>query len=146
MNATWMALVLLTGAGLVVQVGMNAALRSHFYSATLALLANFAIGTVALLAFTLLGRESWPGRASLAGVPAWAWGGGLLGVAYVAVATIAGPRLGAMLLLALSVTGQIAASLLIDHYGWLGFPRDPVSATKIAGAVLLLAGVLLVAR
>jgi transporter family-2 protein len=146
MNAGLMALVLLAGAGLVVQVGMNAALRGHFQSGTLAVLVNFGVGTVALLAFALATRTGWPARGTIAAVPAWAWFGGLLGVFYVATVTIAGPRIGAVLLLALGVTGQMIASLLIDHYGWLGFERDPVSATRLFGAALLVAGVLLVSR
>jgi bacterial/archaeal transporter family-2 protein len=141
-----MPLVLLAGAGLVVQVGFNAALRSVFGSATMAVLTNFLVGSLALLAFVFVSRASWPSSAQIAAAPVWAWLGGLLGVFYVATATIAGPRIGALLLLALSVAGQMVASLLIDHNGWLGFPQEPISATKLLGAALLFAGVLLIAR
>ena len=76
----------------------------------------------------------------------WAWLGGLLGAFYVAVATVVGPRIGAAALLALTVLGQLMASLLVDQFGWLGFPLQPLSATRIAGAVLLLGGVGLIVR
>jgi transporter family-2 protein len=35
-------------------------------------------------------------------------------------------------------------SVLMDHYGWLGIPVNPVSWTKMLGFVLLVAGVLLI--
>jgi transporter family-2 protein len=40
----------------------------------------------------------------------------------------------------------MAASLLVDHFGLLGFPREPVTLIKLFGAGLLFAGVVLVAR
>jgi bacterial/archaeal transporter family-2 protein len=49
-------------------------------------------------------------------------------------------------LLALTVFGQLAASLVVDNYGWLGFPQQPFTITRLAGAALLLAGVVLIVR
>jgi transporter family-2 protein len=62
------------------------------------------------------------------------------------VATLVGPRIGAAALLALTVLGQLLASLLVDQFGWLGFPLQPISLTKLAGAALLLGGVGLIVR
>ncbi|MFN7231890.1 MAG: DMT family transporter [Brevundimonas sp.] len=44
------------------------------------------------------------------------------------------------------IAGQLALSLVLDHFGWLGVPRQPLSLTRIAGVALVLAGVLLVRR
>jgi transporter family-2 protein len=79
-------------------------------------------------------------------VPGWAWLGGLLGAGYVAVTTVLGPRLGAATLLALTLGGQMAAALLVDHYGVIGFPQNPVTPARLAGAALLVLGVILVMR
>ena len=54
--------------------------------------------------------------------------------------------LGALLLLALTVGGQMIASIIVDHYGLLGFAREPVDATRLVGVVLLLGGIFLIAR
>ena len=83
---------------------------------------------------------------SVATVPAWAWLAGMLGAAYVVGTTVAGPRLGAVALLALMLSGQMLASLVLDHYGIIGFPRTPVTASRLLGVVLLVAGVLLIMR
>lgn len=139
-------MALAAGLGLTVQVGMNAALRQVFGSPVLASLANFLVGTAALVVFVMLERAPLPGRGAAGSVPLWAWFGGLFGAFYVVAATVVGPRLGASMLLALTVPGQLLAALAVDHFGWLGFPQQPLSVARLAGAALLLAGVLLISR
>jgi bacterial/archaeal transporter family-2 protein len=134
------------GLMLTVQVGLNATLGRAVGNVRFAVLANFTVGLAALLVYVVAARDAWPTRAGLATVPVWAWLGGLLGAFYVAVATLMGPRIGAAALLALTVFGQLLASMLVDQFGWLGFPTQPISLTRIAGAVLLLGGVGLIVR
>jgi transporter family-2 protein len=64
----------------------------------------------------------------------------------VASAAAFAGRLGAAPWVALVVTGQIAASLLLDHYGLVGFARHPFNAWRGLGAILLVLGVVLVLR
>ncbi|GMU69861.1 MAG: hypothetical protein AMXMBFR37_21930 [Steroidobacteraceae bacterium] len=146
MPAALLTLAFVAGFGITLQVGFNDALRGALGTAGLATFVNFSVGIVALLAFVLAVRTPLPSREAIAGAPWWAWFGGMLGAFYVAAVTIAGPRLGATLLIAVTVLGQLVAALLVDHYGWLGFPQQPVSLTRLAGCVLLLGGVLLVSR
>jgi transporter family-2 protein len=136
------------GAGLllVLQVGMNTTLRGVLDSPLAAALISFLVGTLALALYMLVTRTSLPARAQLAAVPGWAWYGGVFGAFYVATSVIVGPRLGAATLLALIVLGQLLTSLLVDHFGWVGFPQHPVSFLRLTGAVLLFAGVLLITR
>lgn len=134
------------GALLSVQVGMNAALRAAFGHAAYAALVNFAIGTVALLAFASAVRTPLPGAAQVAHAPWWAWLGGLFGALYVASSAVLGPRLGAATLTALVVAGQMLAAIVIDHYGLIGFPEQPVSVARALGATLVVVGVVLLTR
>ena len=135
----------LVGAGLTVQVGMNATVRFAIGSPVLAAVVNFVVGLAALACVALASGARWaPGSAAT--VPAWAWFGGLLGAAYVAATTVLGPRLGAAALLALTLAGQMAAALLVDHFGIIGFPQWPATPARLLGAVLLVAGVLLIIR
>jgi len=140
-----MLLAFLVGAGLVIQVGFNMAVSRALGGAVYGTLTNFLVGTTAIAIFMLLTRHAWPAREAFAGVPAWAWLGGLLGALYVGVATFAGPKLGALLLLALTVAGQMLASVIIDHFGLLGFPQHPISTGRVVGILLLIAGIWLVA-
>lgn len=138
-------LAILVGAGLTVQVGMNATVRDVLGSAAIATIVNFLVGLIALVAFALAtGARFAPGAA--AAVPAWAWLGGMLGATYVAAATVLGPRLTAAAFLALTLVGQMVAALVVDHYGAIGFPEQPVTVWRVLGVVLLVAGVLLIMR
>lgn len=138
-------LALAVGMGLTVQVGMNMAIARTVGTPLWASVANFAVGLVALVAAAaVLGSRPAPG--TVGQVPLWAWFGGMLGAAYVASVTLLGPRIGAMTLVALVITGQLVASLAVDHFGLLGYPQIPVSGTRWLGAALLLAGALLVMR
>jgi transporter family-2 protein len=138
-------LAILVGAGLTIQIGMNSTVRLTIGSPVIATIINFAVGLLALLLLALAsGTRPIPGSA--AAVPGWAWLGGLLGAGYVAVTTVLGPRLGAATLLALTLGGQMAAALLVDHYGVIGFPQNPVTPARLAGAALLVLGVILVMR
>ena len=47
-------------------------------------------------------------------------------------------------LLAAAILGQVVASLLIDHYGWLEAPVQRLSAPRLIGAALLVGGVVLI--
>jgi transporter family-2 protein len=146
MQSLYYLLGLGVGAGLVVQVGMNSTLRSLLGSPIVAALISFLVGSLALAVYAGLARTPLPLRAQLGAVPAWAWLGGVLGAFYVASSVIVGPRLGAATLLALVVLGQLGTSLLVDHYGWLGFPQHPLNFVRVLGAVLLFGGVLLITR
>ena len=145
MYLLWYALAFAAGVVLVVQVGVNATLRNGLGSPVAAALISFLVGSAALALLLLLSR-GWPVRAQLFAGPAWAWAGGILGAFYVVSTIVVGPRLGAAALLALVVLGQLATSLLVDHYGWLGFPEHPLTLTRVLGAALLFGGVLLIVQ
>ena len=131
------------GVVLTVQVGVNSSLRAAVGHPVMAALISFVIGSAALLAFLLLMRAPWPERAQLTAAPAWVWLGGVLGAFYVVSTIIVGPRLGAAALLALIVLGQLLTSLLVDNFGWLGFPEQPLTLLRLLGALMLFGGVLL---
>ena len=126
------ALAFAAGVVLVVQVGVNATLRTGLGGPVAAALASFLVGSAAL-ALLLLANGAWPARSQLLAAPAWAWAGGVLGAFYVVSTIVLGPRLGAAALLSLVILGQLLTSLVVDHYGWLGFPEHPMTLTRLRG-------------
>jgi len=56
------------------------------------------------------------------------------------------PKIGAGAVIALMVFGQGAAALVIDHFGLLGIPREPITLPRIAGFALIIVGVALLRR
>lgn len=138
-------LVLFAGAMIALQAPTNAMLARAGGSPVLAALISFAVGTIALLC-AWLASGNRPGTRAFAGLPAYAWIGGVYGAVYVAVAAYAAPRIGLAALITIGIAGQIAMALVLDHTGALGLPRDPINVGRIAGALLVVAGVVLVRK
>ncbi|HEX3551523.1 MAG TPA: DMT family transporter [Candidatus Elarobacter sp.] len=140
------ALAVVAGISFVVQAGVNARLRVALGSPNWAALASYAGGTLVMALVVLALREPAPALAAVARAPWWAWLGGLFGAVYVVVIILLLPRLGAAALLALFVLGQMLASLAFDQLGAFGVPKHPVDATRVAGVLMLVAGVALLRR
>ena len=84
--------------------------------------------------------------AAARGLPWYAWIGGLYGAIFVVAAAWGVPRLGVAMTITLMVGGQLLLSLILDHFGALGVPRQPLNLGRIAGVALVIAGVVLVRR
>jgi bacterial/archaeal transporter family-2 protein len=72
--------------------------------------------------------------------------GGLLGACYVSCVLVTVRTLGAGGIVAASVAGQLAMSVILDQFGLLGLDKDPISVSKAIGVLLLAVGTLLVVR
>jgi bacterial/archaeal transporter family-2 protein len=142
--AIWLYLLfaLAAGAMLPIQFGINAQLASWVGGSLRAALISFVVGTAALLLAVLATARGWPDRAGDA--PWWVWTGGLLGAFYVLGSIVTAPKLGAATLVALILAGQAIASVLVDHFGWVGFDEQPITLLRVVGILLLAGGVLLV--
>ena len=132
------------GIALPFQAGINAQLADWLGSPVRAAFVSFAVGTIVLLVAAALVFRPLPSWGRLGDAPWWVWVGGGLGAFYVAASIVSAPKLGAATLIALVVAGQALASLVVDHYGWVGFEAQHISAGRIAGMVLVGAGVALV--
>ncbi len=148
MNATLllpMLLVLVAGGMSALQAPTNVMLAKAGGSPVLAALISFAVGTATLFALWLASGNR-PTAASFSALPWYAWIGGVYGALYVAVAAYAAPRIGLASLITIGIAGQIVMAMFLDHQGALGLRRHPISLGKIGGALLVVAGVVLVRR
>ncbi|WP_406663295.1 DMT family transporter [Gallaecimonas sp. GXIMD1310] len=137
---------LLAGAMMPVQAGINAQLANHTGGAVWAAFISFFVGTMVLGGYLLLSRQSAPAAGALLALPWWQWVGGILGAFFVAVSAYAAPRLGAAAFIGLLVSGQMAASLLLDNQGWLGYLQKDFSLPRLFGALMIVGGVILIRR
>jgi transporter family-2 protein len=131
------------GAATSAQAAINAQLGQRFLHPMQAALASFTIGTLACLAICLMMRLTWPSFSRLASVPWWLWLGGLLGTCYVLTSIIVTQRIGVAAMLALVIAGQMAMSVLIDHYGWFQIAPRALTLPRAIGAVMVIGGVAL---
>ena len=142
-----LAVALTAGAGCLValQAPVNSRLGKTvgtFQAATV----SFAVGLAVLVAVVAVAGGGFGGLGRIGRVPVGYLAGGLLGAAYVASVLVTVRTLGAGGVVAATIAGQLTMALLIDRFGLLGVARQPVTAARVAGVVLLAAGVYLVVR
>lgn len=143
-HPSFVALVLAVGIGLAVQAAMNARMGAALASPIGGALVNFIVGLILLA--VLLGSGLF-GRLRIAGLgdaPWWAYLGGGIGAIFVTISVIAVPRVGAAVTFAAVIAGQLIGALLLDSLGWLEVTQVPLNPWRFLGAVLLLAGVVLI--
>ena len=137
---------LLAGALIALQFGVNAALRGYLGSDSpfYATLISYAVGTLASLACLLAVRPALPTWSRVLAVPWWAWAGGAIGVGYVSASVLLAPKLGATRLIVLVVAGQLLASVLLDHFGLIGYTVRSFNGWRALGCLLLVAAVVII--
>lgn len=140
------ALALAAGVSVVVQQVLNANLRGALNSAVWSGFMSYFIGVLCMVALAIALREPIPSAAVAARIPWWAWSGGLFGAIFIGLAIILVPQLGAATFLALLVTGQMLASVALDHFGLFGLVQRSVDLPRLIGVLLLIAGVVLIRR
>lgn len=145
-SVAFAAVAILAGTALPLQAAINVQLRGLLGTPIRASLASFLVGTALLAIFAVFGRAPMPGLADIGRAPLWVWTGGILGAAFIISSIVVVPRLGSAYTFALVVAGQMIASIAIDRIGLFGTPQTPLSLARLAGAALLVGGVLLIRR
>ncbi len=138
--------VLALGAGVSVatQQVLNGSLRTALASPAWAGLISYAGGLLTMIVAVIALREQVPSWKTVVEVPWYAWSGGVFGAVFILLAILLLPSLGAATLFALVIAGQVLAAITLDHFGALGLAPHPIGAARLAGAALLIAGVILI--
>jgi transporter family-2 protein len=145
-RGTAVLITAITGGLIALQAPINSGLGKHVGTFQAAFV-SFAIGTLALCAIAALAGDG--GLSTVGGVrhvPGHLLLGGLLGAAYVTTVLVTVRTLGAGGVTAATISGQLAMSVVVDQFGWLGVAKDPINAAKVLGLALLAAGTFLIVR
>jgi bacterial/archaeal transporter family-2 protein len=137
-------LAFIAGAAIALQPVVNAAAADNMGHAVWGALASATVTFVLLGIASVALRLPAPALGAVAGFPSWLYGGGVIGALMLFAALLAVPKLGAATTAVLIIVGQLAASLAVDHIGWLGIPVHPINGPRLIGALCLLGGVLLI--
>ncbi len=137
---------LLAGFAAAIAPGQNASLSKSLARTRLAGTVSIAVSLVTVLAvLPATGQTHWPTWQEAMQVPWWAWFGGVFS-AFLAVAQLTvSKRIGAAPFLGLIVTAGIVTSILLDHYGLVGFKTHAADLWRVAGGGLMILGVTLIA-
>ncbi|MCJ2085961.1 DMT family transporter [Methylobacterium sp. E-005] len=139
-------LALLAGVANAIEPGQNATLAKATGQPMLAGIFCFALAMVCLFGVMVVARLRSPSTTEQATpVPWWAWPGGILGALVVLAQLYVSEQIGAAPFLGCVITVGVIGSIALDHYGLVGFERHPAGRWRIAGGVLMIAGVALVA-
>lgn len=145
-NVQWLLYLLTLASGLLtpVQSGLTGALDKALGRPFLVAVVSLAGSLVCAVTGALVtGQLGWP-KEKAAEAPWWAWLAGLAGLVVLIARPYAARPLGAAVFTGLTVTASVVFSVLLDHYGLLGFQQHAAGWGRIAGAALMCAGVLLV--
>lgn len=137
------ALMLLIGIVLAVHLSMNAQVGVILKNPRMGNALFWFIGGVTAI---VIGLTNWEAEvfARMKEVPVWLFTAGAIGAALVFGIAWIIPQIGAGSAFVLMVAGQVIAGLIMSHFGILGAPVEPVTFSKVLGALLLIGGVGLV--
>jgi transporter family-2 protein len=138
--------VALGGVGLTLQMAWNARLRMSTGSPVLTTIISVSVTLVSLVLWWASGATNRGSIPAFHSLPKWAWFGGLFAAYYLVASLIAIPKIGAAAVFSLVIAGQMLAALALDSTGAFGVTQLSLTAPRVAGTVLLLAGVLLIQK
>lgn len=145
MNIIAMLMGVLAGAILGIQGGVNALLTKHWANnSVLASAISFSVGALALWLLCLILGIPVPGLTDK--IVWWHWTGGLLGAYFVYSLVYLSPRVGASMVVALILAGQILAAVVLDHFGLVGYEVRSVTPVRLVGIALLAVGVTMIRK
>ena len=142
--ALFIILAVLAGVVLPIQAAINTKLSKSVGDPLYGTFLSFIVGMAGLFLYLIVGRVDFAQIQNTQSEHWSIWTGGLLGAFYVASLIVLTPRLGVAITLGLTVAGQMAFSLVMDHYGWLGVPVQEINWWRILGISLIVGGVWLI--
>ena len=132
------------GVSVAVQQVMNGSLRASLGSPAWAGLFSYVGGLLTMIIAVVALGEHVPSWKLMANTSWWAWSGGAFGGVFILLVILLLPSLGAAMLFALVVAGQVLTAITLDHFGALGLTPHPVTTARLLGAALVIAGVVLI--
>ena len=146
----FMILAMLNGFACAAQVAINGSLNMIVESASKATLISMSVGLITTLLLILIltvtrGRMSIyddgiRGTGLVRGFRPWMAIGGALSIVVVCGNAVTAPLLGTGIVTILNLIGMMGAGLIIDAAGFLGIEKKPITAAKLIGMILMIAG------
>ncbi|NIE80979.1 DMT family transporter [Asaia sp. As-1742] len=147
MNAVWaLPFILIAGALQALGATMNGALGKSLVNPWLATSVSFLLVLFLAVGLFACMPRPLPSAGDLTSMPWWAPLGGITGAVAVFAGLLLIQKLGAGPVNGLTITANLVTSLVIDHFGLLRMEVHSLNPYRITGAVLMIAGVALIAR
>jgi len=133
--------MIIAGAGIPIMAALNAGLGTRLGNPIPAAFVLFllALAVTAVLTFS----NPLPSKDQVIAIPIHYYLGGLFVAFYILSITWIAPKIGLGNAIFLVLIGQLVAAMIIDHYGLLNASKTSVTAARIAGVGLMVAGIYL---
>jgi transporter family-2 protein len=139
-----MIVAVIGGVAVVVQAQMVGLLDRYIGTFESVFITYFGGGLLVALLLFLLRQGGNLGAWRSA--PWYAFGGGAMGLVIIGAISYTVPRLGVVAAFTIIVATQFILGAIFDHFGLMGSTVRPIDVQRIAGIVVLLAGVWLIIR
>jgi len=142
MKVHLVAFTMFLGVVLAVHLAMNGKVGAVMNNPRVGNALFWCIGAVGA---TLIGLTGWRSGAlaPLKDVHPLLLTAGALGACLVFAIAWLIPEVGAGTVMISLLAGQVLGGLILSHFGWLGSPVQPITLMKLAGVVVMIAGVLM---
>ena len=139
------AIGIIGGIATTMQASINTESRKFFRSPFVVAGLNFTVAWMILAAFIIISEHSFfiP-LGDVAEHPPWIWLGGVCAIIIVTMGILCVPKLGAAGNAMIVNFGQVITGLVIDHFALFGSEEARISFIRLAGALLVLGGLMLV--
>ena len=143
---TFILLSFSAGFAVPLQAGTNARLGNLMGHPLWATAVSLLVSLVVLVVVIIVVKAPRPDLVAVREGPWWIWMGGVAGVFYITTALLMAPRLGAINFIMAALIGQLVVSIVIDYFGLLGFPKQPLNINKLVGISVVIGGFLITTR
>ena len=141
----WTLLGVIAGACIATQAPINVQLGKSLGMPFAAAAMSFLAGAIALWVISFAMAHFQGISINFTAPAPWLFvTGGLLGAVFVTSTIVLTPMIGTAAVMGLAITGQLLAGLTLDRVGFLGTAVREISVGRIAGAVLLVIGAVMI--
>lgn len=142
MHHTHLTLIsIAAGMAISIQSALSGQLSQRIQNPLFASASVYLTGFLVIAAYLALKQNSIPARDLLTQVPLYLWvtGGVVSAIALTSVYWVM-PEFGVASTLLCVICGQLIIGAIASHFAWFGLPASPLSATRAAALLLVLAG------
>ncbi len=136
---------LVSGIANPFQSGFNAELNKRLGAPLWTTVTVYLTGLLGILLLEALVRHPLQ-LSKFADVPWWAWLGGLVSIISTFIGLSIAQRLGSGVFTGASLTAALLTSVLLDHFGLIGFKQHTASPGRLAGCALMVTGLWMVSK
>jgi transporter family-2 protein len=145
MKNLWILIIFMGGATAPFQTTINARLGKNLQSPLHASMISFITGAIALGIYITLTRQTMS-LTQVRTIAPYDWFSGIMGALFITLLALGLPRLGVSMVFALVLAGQMAGSMLMDHFGLMGTEQHSFNAMRLLGVALIAGGVVLIEK